>query len=83
MGLPGQGTNVVYRNSLSDVLEYFAKYHQGKVKFYNLCSELSSEMDKFEIPLGNSLVNKYEIEVDSVPLAHFPVEDHNPATIRL
>lgn len=39
MGLPGEGMQTLYRNSKTDVLKYFCKFHRGKVKIYNLCDD--------------------------------------------
>ena len=39
MGYPGEGFYSLYRNDKSDVLNYFQKYHDSKVKIYNMCND--------------------------------------------
>jgi hypothetical protein len=51
MGFPGEGMKAFYRNSLGDVIKYFAKYHQGKAKIYNLCDDDYINTNKTEFPI--------------------------------
>eukprot|EP00808_Paulinella_micropora_P026289 g7153.t1 len=48
MGFPSTGTEAMYRNPMSEVQKFFAKYHPGHFKIYNLCSERSYEPASFQ-----------------------------------
>mmetsp|Transcript_17023 Transcript_17023/g.39853 ORF Transcript_17023/g.39853 Transcript_17023/m.39853 type:complete len:530 (+) Transcript_17023:330-1919(+) len=39
MGYPSTGSEALYRNPASEVLDYFESAYAGHYKFYNLCSE--------------------------------------------
>ena len=69
MGFPSVGCETIYRNSLTDVIDYFHTYHNDKVKVYNLC------LEKDRIYSKNLFCNS------SVGL--FPATDHNPCPIKL
>ena len=69
MGFPSVGCETIYRNSLTDVIDYFHIYHNDKVKVYNLC------LEKDRIYSKNLFSNS------SVGL--FPATDHNPCPIKL
>jgi phosphatidylinositol-3,4,5-trisphosphate 3-phosphatase/dual-specificity protein phosphatase PTEN len=48
MGFPSSGTEALYRNSMSDTIEFFKERHgMGHFKVYNLCSERSYDHEKF------------------------------------
>jgi phosphatidylinositol-3,4,5-trisphosphate 3-phosphatase/dual-specificity protein phosphatase PTEN len=67
MGFPSSGTEALYRNSMSDTIEFFKERHgMGHFKVYNLCSERSYDHEKF----GSF------VEV-------FPFDDHNPPPLML
>jgi len=61
MGFPGEGMKTFYRNSLNDVIKYFAKYHKGKVKIFNLCDDESIDTSKISIKLDKSLIKTYKL----------------------
>ena len=69
MGYPSIGCETVYRNSLTDVVNFFHKKHNDKVKIYNLCLE------------KERIYNKNLFSKSSVGL--FPATDHNPCPIKL
>ena len=69
MGFPSVGCETVYRNSLTDVIDFFHTYHNDKVKIYNLCLE------------KDRIYNKNLFSKSSVGL--FPATDHNPCPIKL
>ena len=69
MGYPSIGCETVYRNSLTDVVNFFHKKHNDKVKIYNLCLE------------KDRIYNKNLFSKSSVGL--FPATDHNPCPIKL
>ena len=69
MGFPSIGCETVYRNSLTDVIEFFHDKHNDKVKIYNLCLE------------KDRIYNKNLFSKSSVGL--FPATDHNPCPIKL
>ena len=37
MGYPSVGCEKFYRNSITDIMSFFERYHKGNVKIYNLC----------------------------------------------
>ena len=69
MGFPSIGCETVYRNSLTDVVDFFHEKHNDKVKIYNLCLE------------KDRIYNKNLFSKSSVGL--FPATDHNPCPIKL
>ena len=69
MGFPSIGCETVYRNSLTDVVNFFHRKHNDKVKIYNLCLE------------KDRIYNKNLFEKSYVGL--FPATDHNPCPIKL
>ena len=80
MGFPGEGMKAFYRNSLRDVVKYFGKYHQGKVKIYNLCDDSFIDTNKLNLPVDQSLRKELGLlNLKTVPIAYFPMMDHNPA----
>jgi phosphatidylinositol-3,4,5-trisphosphate 3-phosphatase/dual-specificity protein phosphatase PTEN len=48
MGFPSEGLEGMYRNKMTDVQAFMAKYHPGKHRVYNLCSEREYPASKFE-----------------------------------
>ena len=69
MGFPSTGVEVMYRNSLSDIIKFFHVRHNDEVKVYNLCLEKDRIYNKDVFP--NSKVGL------------FPATDHNPSPIKL
>ena len=69
MGFPSIGCETIYRNSLTDVVDFFHTKHNDKVKIYNLCLE------------KDRIYNKNLFMNSSVGL--FPATDHNPCPIKL
>ena len=69
MGYPSIGCETVYRNSLTDVINFFHTKHNDKVKIYNLCLE------------KERIYNKNLFSKSCVGL--FPATDHNPCPIKL
>jgi len=69
MGFPSTGMEVMYRNSLSDIIKFFHVRHNDEVKVYNLCLEKDRIYNKDVFP--NSKVGL------------FPATDHNPSPIKL
>ena len=69
MGYPSIGCETVYRNSLTDVVNFFHEKHNDKVKIYNLCLE------------KDRIYNKNLFDKSYVGL--FPATDHNPCPIKL
>ena len=69
MGYPSIGCETVYRNSLNDVVDFFHKKHNDKVKIYNLC------LEKERIYNKNLFSSSY--------VGLFPATDHNPCPIKL
>lgn len=39
MGYPGSGLSGLVRNDVGDVILYFKKYHDLKIKIYNMCND--------------------------------------------
>ena len=83
MGFPGEGMKAFYRNSFRDVIKYFGKYHQGKVKIYNLCDDDYIDTAKISIPVSHHFITKYKLGVTNVPYSYFPMADHNPASVKM
>ncbi|MCQ2819448.1 MAG: hypothetical protein MJ252_19470, partial [archaeon] len=69
MGFPSIGCEKVYRNSITDIMSFFERYHKGNVKIYNLC------LEKVRI-YNRSLFNRSKV-------ALFPSLDHNPCPVQL
>lgn len=69
MGFPSSGCETLYRNSISDVIQFFHQYHHDKVKIYNLCLE------------NDRIYPKSQFQRGEVGL--FPALDHNPCPIKL
>ena len=69
MGFPSTSCETLYRNSLSDISNYFKTYHKGNVKIYNLCLEKERIYPKNYFP--------------NFKLALFPSLDHNPCPVKL
>ena len=69
MGYPSIGCETVYRNSLTDVVNFFHMHHNDKVKIYNLCLEKDRIYNK-------NLFSKSQVGL-------FPATDHNPCPIKL
>lgn len=63
MGFPSEGKDALYRNPLSEVQQFFAKYHQDAFKVYNLCSEKQYDKSLFAGCGGTC--------------AGYPFDDHN------
>eukprot|EP00347_Sterkiella_histriomuscorum_P014418 403360940 len=70
MGLPASGIRSIYRNPLDKVLMFFKKFHNNKVKIYNLCDDHFIDTNQLSFSNG-------EIKV-----AYFPMMDHNPCQIQ-
>jgi len=83
MGFPGEGMKTFYRNSLNDVIKYFAKYHKGKVKIFNLCDDESIDTSKISIKLDKSLIKTYKLNNQKISISYFPMMDHNPAPLKM
>jgi phosphatidylinositol-3,4,5-trisphosphate 3-phosphatase/dual-specificity protein phosphatase PTEN len=83
MGFPGEGIKNLYRNSLNDVISYFAKYHNGKVKIYNLCNDDFINYNKTSFDIDKNLKKMHKLRESSVPVAYFPMMDHNPAPLKM
>lgn len=83
MGFPGEGMKAFYRNSLSDVIKYFAKYHNGKAKIFNLCDDEYINTNKTMFPVDKQTRELFGITQTSMPVAYFPMMDHNPAQIKM
>jgi phosphatidylinositol-3,4,5-trisphosphate 3-phosphatase and dual-specificity protein phosphatase PTEN len=63
MGFPSEGFEARYRNSITDVVEFFNYRHKQSYKIYNLCSERKYEQGYFE---KGTINEKYGFD------------DHNP-----
>ena len=69
MGFPSTGIEVIYRNSLSDIIKFFKTRHNNQVKVYNLCLEKDRIYNKNIFPNGK--------------VGLFPATDHFPCPIKL
>ena len=69
MGFPSTGVETMYRNSLTDVINFFHTKHNDKVKIYNLCLEKDRIYNKNLFP--------------NFKVGLFPATDHNPCPIKL
>ena len=69
MGFPSTGLEMMYRNSLSDILKFFHVRHEDQVKVYNLCLEKERIYNKNIFP--------------NIEVGLFPATDHNPSPIKL
>ena len=69
MGLPGKGFYKLFRNSQDDVIEFFQKYHNSRIKIYNMCND--------------DFVNSKDLSLadGKIKLAYFPFMDHMPGPI--
>ena len=85
MGLPAEGMASFYRNSRSDVLRYFGKFHKGKVKIINLCDDKFIDTSKTWYPIDKNLLTSASsnFAVTSVPVAYYPMMDHNPGSLKM
>jgi len=72
-----------YRNSMRDVMKYFGKFHQGKVKIYNLCDDDIINTNKLQFQVDYPLRFQYGIVNKSIPVCYFPMMDHNPAPLKM
>ena len=70
MGYPATGVEQVYRNTRAEVYNCLNKYHFNRVKIYNLCIEEDKVYDPNDAP-------------SNISFAHFPMKDHNPASLDL
>ena len=52
MGFPSEGGEGLYRNPMSETVEFFKRYHPGRFRVYNLCSEKTYDAAK----LGGAVV---------------------------
>ena len=48
MGFPCEGTQSLYRNSLTDTIRFFNYYHKDCYMIYNLCQEREYDCKKFD-----------------------------------
>ena len=71
MGFPAMGMRKLYRNPLNQVLDFFKKHHNNKVKVYNLCDDHYID------------TNQLFFQDGSIRIAYFPMMDHNPGPIKL
>jgi hypothetical protein len=82
MGLPAEGMQAFYRNSMRDIIKYFCKFHNAKVKLYNLLEENSMPTNKPQsIPISDHFKQKYSLTATEIPVAYFPMQDHNPGSL--
>jgi phosphatidylinositol-3,4,5-trisphosphate 3-phosphatase/dual-specificity protein phosphatase PTEN len=70
MGIPSNGIEAVYRNSMSEMVRFFEHYHQGHYKIYNLCAEPSRQ---YTWPISNG----------EKVVAVYPFWDHNACPLTL
>ncbi len=68
MGFPSTGCETIYRNSLSDLINYLTMYHT-QIKVYNLCIEKARIYDKNRFP--------------NFRVGFFPFNDHTPCPVKL
>jgi len=47
MGIPSEGKDALFRNPMSEVMDFFNSKHSGHYKIYNLCAEKNYDPDKF------------------------------------
>ncbi len=66
-GFPAEGVEAMYRNSRTDIMNFFRQHHGGMVKIYNLCVE-----PKYQY--------KQE-DVKDFSIMKFPFLDHNVTTL--
>lgn len=69
MGFPSQGKEALYRNSRTEVNDFFARRHFGAFRVFNLCAERRYELDIFDAAGGSC--------------CHYPFDDHNPCPFAL
>ena len=72
MGFPAMGIRSIYRNPLNQVLEFFKKHHENKVKVYNLCDDSFIDMNQLNFSQNGE-----------IRAAFFPMADHNPGPVNL
>jgi phosphatidylinositol-3,4,5-trisphosphate 3-phosphatase/dual-specificity protein phosphatase PTEN len=70
MGIPSEGIEAVYRNSMTEMVRFFEHYHHGHYKIYNLCAEPSRQYI-WPIKDGEKVV------------AVYPFWDHNACPLPL
>jgi hypothetical protein len=68
MGKPGRGWSSLIHNNINNVISYFEKNHQLKIKIYNFCSDMNYN--------ALNLQNR-------IQLAYFPIIDNSPAPLSL
>ena len=73
MGIPSEGIESIYRNSMGEVLRFFNKRHGFEnISIYNLCIERGYDLRK---ALEE---NKFDVEGSAVmPVHRYGFEDHN------
>lgn len=47
MGYPSEGGEGLYRNPMSETVEFLNRYHKGRYRVYNLCSEKAYDATRF------------------------------------
>ena len=77
MGFPSEGFEGNYRNPMKEVRRFFAIFHKGHFKVYNLCSEKAYDIGKlFEEA-------EREGEITKERCRRFGFNDHNPPPLEL
>eukprot|EP00803_Ostreobium_quekettii_P004568 evm.model.scf_1977.5 EVM.evm.TU.scf_1977.5 scf_1977:26630-28399(-) len=65
MGFPSEGGEGLFRNPMSETTEFLARYHDGRFRVYNLCSEKAYDPAK----LGGNVVRYPCDDLQAPPLA--------------